>query len=211
LQEALLSPHEEHPLTICTGPAGTGKTLFALACGLDQVMESHLYKRVLLCRPNVMMDEEIGFLPGTEQEKIDPLMRGAYDNLEVIFGSSDDKPDDVRKKIKYLFERDYLYVESLAYLRGRSIANTFVIIDEAQNCTPNQIFSIITRAGENSKFVILGDPNQIDSPRLDKRNCGLVYALERMKGNSTCEIVSFNESECTRSLLAKEASELMKK
>lgn len=211
LKEALMSEHNAHPLTICCGPAGTGKTLFALACGLEQVMENNTYKRVLLCRPNITMDEEIGFLPGTEQDKISPLLRGAYDNLEVLLGNKDDTPDILQDKIAEIFQRGYITAQSVAYLRGRSITNTYIIIDEAQNCTPNQILSIITRAGEGSKIVIMGDPNQIDNIRLDKRNNGLVYALERMKDSKLCEIITFSESECTRSPLAKEASEKLKK
>lgn len=211
LKEALMSGHEKHPLTICCGPAGTGKTLFALGCGLEQVMENNAYRRVLLCRPNVTMDEEIGFLPGTEQEKISPLLRGAYDNLEILLGNEDDSPQMINDKIAEIFQRGYVTAQSVAYLRGRSITNTYIIIDEAQNCTPNQILSIITRAGEGSKIVIMGDPNQIDNIRLDRRNNGLVYALERMKGSNLCEIITFTEDECTRSPLAKEASAKLKK
>lgn len=212
LQEALMSSYKNHPLTICVGPAGTGKTLFAIGCGLEQVMEKdNLYKRVLVCRSNVMMDEEIGFLPGTEQDKISPLLRGLYDNLEVLFGNKDDTKEEMSDKIEEIFSRGYVEAQAVSYLRGRSITDTFIIIDEAQNCTPNQILSIITRAGEGSKIVLLGDPNQIDNPRLDKRNNGLVYALERMKGSHLAEIISFDESECTRSALAKEASDKLRK
>lgn len=211
LQEALLSSYAEHPLTICVGPAGTGKTLFAIASGLEQVIEKNVYKSVLVCRSNVMMDEEIGFLPGTEQDKISPLLRGVYDNLKVLFGTEEDTKSSMDDKILELFQRGYIEAQAVSYLRGRSIKDTYIIIDEAQNCTPNQILSIITRAGENSKIVLLGDPNQIDNPRLDRRNNGLVYALEKMKGDPLCEITSFNESECTRSALAKAASDKLKK
>lgn len=211
LKEALMSPHELHPLTICVGPAGTGKTLFAIGCGLEQVMDNNMYKRVLVCRSNVMMDEEIGFLPGSEQEKISPLLRGIYDNLEVLFGTPEDTKDQMTDKILELFARGYIEAQAVSYLRGRSITNTYIIIDEVQNCTPNQILSIITRAGEGSKIVLLGDPNQIDNPRLDRRNNGLVYALERMKGDPLCEIVTFDENECTRSALAKSASDKLKR
>lgn len=208
LLEALMS---DKPLTICNGPAGTGKTLLAVASGLEQSMNSAKYKNVLVCRPNVMMDEEIGFLPGTEQDKISPLMRGVYDNLGIIFGDKEDSMQLAKDKIDELFERKYIYAESIAYLRGRSIPNTYIIIDECQNATPNQILSIVTRASEGSKIVLLGDVNQIDNIRLDSRNNGLVYAIERMKGSDICEITSFYESECTRSRLAKEAAERMKK
>ena len=207
LMEALLSPHDEHPLTIVNGPAGTGKTLFAIGCGLEQVMEQSKYKRVLVCRANITMDEDIGFLPGSEREKIDPLLRGVYDNLSILLDGREDSDDTMRGKIQYLFDHNYLAAESIAYLRGRSICDTYIVIDEAQNCTPNQILSIITRCGEGSKVVLLGDVNQIDSPRLDYGNNGLAYAMDRMKGSKLCEICSFDESESTRSPLAKEAAE----
>lgn len=211
LQHSLMTSYDEKPLTICCGPAGTGKTLFAVACGLEQVMEKEVYKKVLICRANIMMDEEIGFLPGGERDKIDPLLRGAYDNLEKILRNEEDTNDEYEDKITDLFQRGYIDAQSVGYLRGRSIANTYMIIDEAQNCTPNQILSIITRAGENTKIVLLGDTNQIDNSRLDKRNNGLAYALERMKGSALCDIITFEESECTRSPLAKEASERLKR
>ena len=113
LQNSLMTSYEERPLTICCGPAGTGKTLVALACGLEQVMEHGLYKRVLLCRANIMMDEEIGFLPGTEREKIDPLLRGAYDNLERIFRQENETNDEYEDKIEEMFQRGYIDVQSI--------------------------------------------------------------------------------------------------
>lgn len=212
LEHSLMTPCEERPLTICCGPAGTGKTLYALACGLEQVMDMKKYQSVLLCRANVMMDEEIGFLPGTEKEKISPLMRGAYDNISQIFAGQDDNQEQggTEQIIEELMERGFLEMQSLAYLRGRSIANTFIIIDEAQNCTPSQMLSIITRAGENTKIVLLGDPDQIDNDRLDRMNNGLVFAKEKMKGSSLCDIISFVDTECVRSALAKEASDRMR-
>ena len=211
LMEALLSPFDEHPLTIVTGPAGTGKTLFALGCGLHQVMEENKYKRVLLCRANVTMDEDLGYLPGSEFSKIDPLLRGAYDNLEILFSNPEDTREMADSKKDYLFSRGIIQAQSLAYLRGRSITRTYIIIDEAQNVTPTQMMSVITRAGEGTKIVMMGDINQIDNPRLDSRNNGLIYALDRMKGSPLCEVVSFEESECTRSELAKVASDRLKK
>ena len=135
--EALMEP--DVPLVVVNGPAGCGKTLLVLASGLQQVVEDHVYKRVLLTRANVLMGEEIGFLPGTEDEKIDPLLRSAYDNLEVLLGNSDDKPEDIQDKIHELFERGYMKAEAVAYLRGRSIADTYIIVDEAQNLTPHEV------------------------------------------------------------------------
>lgn len=211
LMESLLTSYQKCPLTIVNGPAGTGKTLLALACGLEQVIERRDYKRILICRPNVTMDEDIGFLPGSEQEKISPLLRGCYDNLEVLLGNKDDDKESFDDKISELFVRGYIQAQAIAYLRGRSITNTYIIIDEAQNATPNQILSIITRAGEGSKIVLMGDINQIDSPRLDSQNNGLAYAIEKMKGSKLCQIVTFEEKECTRSALAKEASTRLKK
>lgn len=211
LIDALMDPYTKTPLTVVNGPAGTGKTLLAIACGLEQIMESQKYKRILLCRPNIVMDEGIGFLPGSEQDKISPLLRGCYDNLEILLGNKDDDRSAVQDKMEELFMRGFIQAQAVAFLRGRSITNTFIIIDEAQNTTPMQIFSIITRAGEGSKIVILGDVNQIDVPRLDSRNNGLSYAIEKMKDSSLCRVITFEERECTRSALAREASKRLKR
>jgi Predicted ATPase related to phosphate starvation-inducible protein PhoH len=207
--EALLSPCKSHPLTIINGPAGTGKTLLALACGLEQVTEKNMYRNILLSRTNVTM-EDLGYLPGTERDKIDPLLRGAYDNIAQLIGNKDDTTGELDGKIKYLFDR-YIKVESVSYLRGRSIASTYMIIDEAQNTTPNQILSIISRASEGTKIILIGDNRQIDTPRLDQRNNGLIFAMERMKGDPLCEICSFDDSESVRSPLARVAAEKLNK
>ncbi len=198
--------------TVVVGPAGTGKTLLIIAAGLEQVMEKdkRVYKKILYTRPNVMMDEEIGFLPGSEQDKVFPLLRGLIDNLGVIFGNKDDTPSMVEDKIKELFQRGYIETESLGYLRGRSISDTYVIIDECQNASPRQLFSVLTRASSNSKFILCGDPEQIDNIRLDKYNNGLSYVLRKMKGSPCTDIITFDEEDCVRSRLAKEASERLK-
>ena len=211
LLEALLAPPEIAPLVIGKGPAGTGKTLLALAAGLREVMErTGRYRRVLVVRPNSTMDEDIGFLPGDERTKIDPLMRPIYDNMEVILDSDEKNRYDDEKalqdKIAEVLERRYIVTESIGYMRGRSIAKHYVIIDEAQNLTPKQAKGIITRAGHGTKIVLLGDPAQIDRPFLDSSSNGLSYASERMKGSSYCWQVALSEEESERSELAKEGA-----
>ncbi len=210
--EALLTPSSKAPLVIIKGPAGTAKTLFSLAAGLHRILEeeNNQYRRILICRPNVTMDEEIGFLPGTEQEKIAPFMRPIFDNLEILVDSDEREryknEGELRDKIKELFDRRIITTEAVAYLRGRSIIKNWVIIDEAQNLSPKQVKAIITRAGEGTKLILIGDPDQIDQPFLDSRSNGLCYAAENMKGSSMCYQVSLKHNECERSLLALEAS-----
>lgn len=207
-KEALMKSAEEAPLVCGMGPAGTGKTLLAFAAGLEQAYNQHLYDQVLLCRANIMAggkDEDIGFLPGTEQEKISPLFRGAEDAIRLLFPYQ--KPDAI---LAELMDRGVLNMQAVAYLRGRSIANSFIILDEAQNMTPNLMLMLLSRLGEGSKIVCLGDPNQVDNPHLSMRNNGLVYTIDRMKGSSLCEVITFEETECKRSPLSKEVSQRMK-
>lgn len=193
------------PLSVVNGPAGCGKTLLALACGLYEVMECNAYNRVLLTRANILMGEEIGFLPGSEQAKIDPLLRSTYDNLEVLLKSKNNSQKDVSSEVVKLFEKGYIKAEAAGYLRGRSIDNTFIIVDEAQNLTPTMARSIITRVGNATKIVLLGDPTQCDNQRLEKTNNGLVYTIQKMKGYYT-DIITMLESEGVRSELSKIAS-----
>ena len=215
-QEALMTTADEVPLVILKGSAGTSKTFYCLACGLEQVAETNKYKRVLICRPNVKFDEDIGYLKGTEMDKILPLIRPSLDNLEALITLNDKKGEvrdsyELQDTVQEFFDRGWVTAEALAYLRGRSITNTFIIIDEAQNATPNQILGIITRAGAGSKICIIGDLEQIDTPRLDKYNNGLAFASERMKGSKLTMQLTFSDDECTRSELAKEAAEKLGK
>lgn len=210
--ESLYTDSQKAPLIIIKGPAGTAKTLFSLAVGLHKILEDNTeqYRRILVCRPNVTMDEDIGFLPGTEQEKILPFMRPIYDNLEILV-DSDEKlrykdEKELSDKIKELFDRRIITTEAVAYLRGRSIVKNWVIIDEAQNLTPKQVKSIITRVGEGTKLILIGDPEQIDQAFLDSRSNGLCYASEKMKGSELCYQVTLKYDECERSPLAFEAS-----
>lgn len=210
--ESLIADADKAPLVIIKGPAGTAKTLFSLAVGLQKIIEEETvqYRRILVCRPNVTMDEEIGYLPGTEQEKIAPFMRPIYDNLEILIDSDEieryKNEKELNDKIEELFERKIITTEAVAYLRGRSIVKNWVIIDEAQNLTPKQVKAIITRIGEGSKLILIGDPDQIDQPFLDSRSNGLCYASEMMKGSALCYQVTLKYDECERSALAFEGA-----
>lgn len=203
--EALLAPASEIPLVILQGPAGTAKTFLSIAAGLHQVMENHEYRKMLIMRPNIKFDEDIGYLKGDEMDKIKPLIRPCLDNLETLLSTNQDSAEEANSKVDFVFEKGWVTAEALAYARGRSISNTYVVIDEAQNSTPKQMLGILTRAGLNSKMVIIGDPNQIDNPKIDRQNNGLVYAADKMKGSSKCAQLTFSDDECVRSDLAKEA------
>lgn len=212
--DALMAPADKVPLVILKGPAGTAKTFLALACGLEQVVgetskqEDRAYDRILVARPNIKFDEDIGFLKGSEEDKIGPLIRPIWDNLEQLTRSKNEKAKGSRKNnsyAQYLFDDGCIVAQALAYMRGRSISNTWIIIDEAQNMTPLQAFGIISRAGCGTKIVLAGDPEQVDSPNLDRWNNGLSYASERMKGSPLCRQITFEASECERSPLALEA------
>ena len=211
LQEALMKPADEAPLVIVKGQAGTAKTFYALAVGLEKIVNRPTgeYRRILVCRPNAQFDSDIGFLPGDEQEKISPLMRPIIDNLEQLIDASEDERYEneleLKDKIDELFDRHVIQTEALNFIRGRSFVKTYLIIDEAQNMTPNQAKSIITRAGKGTKIILLGDPNQIDKPFLDERTNGLSYASEKMKGSPLCFQITMTADECERSELALDA------
>ena len=213
LQEALLLPVAEAPLAIIQGPAGTAKTFYALAAGLEQVLEAEErpYRKILVCRPNAQFDADIGFLPGSEQEKISPLMRPIVDNLEILLDLEGKKKErrseeELRGRIDYLFDTGAIAAEAMNFMRGRSITDTWLIIDEAQNLTPRQVKGIITRVGKGTKVVLLGDPAQIDHPLLDTRSNGLTYASARMKGSPLCVQLTMLPDECERSSLALDAA-----
>lgn len=211
MQEALMTSATEIPLVIIKGMAGTAKTFYSLAVGMEKVFNnaSGEYRRVIVCRPNAQFDDDIGFLPGSEQEKIAPLMRPIMDNLEQILDSDEKKRYEdetmLQDKVMEVFERGIIQTEALNYIRGRSIAKTYLIIDEAQNMTPNQAKGIITRAGKDTKVILLGDPNQIDKPFLDERTNGLNYAAKCMKGSPCCMQLTLSAEECERSVLAMDA------
>ena len=206
-----MQPADKAPLVIIKGMAGTSKTFYSLAVGLEKVVNEQReeYRRILICRPNAQFDEDIGFLPGDEQEKISPLLRPVIDNLEQLIDSDENEryvnEMELAGKIDEIFDRGMIQAEALNYIRGRSIVKTYLIIDEAQNMTPAQAKGIITRAGKGTKIILLGDPNQIDRPFLDERTNGLSYAAEHMKGSSLCWQITLTASECERSELAMDA------
>jgi PhoH-like ATPase len=210
-QEALMQPAQIAPLVIMKGMAGTAKTFYSLAVGLEKLLNNPTgeYRRIIVSRPNAQFDSDIGFLPGDEQEKISPLMRPVIDNLEQLIDSNEEKryenEDELAGKIEEIFARGLIKTEALTFIRGRSIIQTYLIIDEAQNMTPNQVKGIITRAGKGTKIILLGDPNQIDRPFLDERTNGLSYAAEHMKGSSLCWQITLQAEECERSVLAMDA------
>ncbi len=211
LQEALMQPADKAPLVIVKGMAGTSKTFYSLAVGLEKLLNNPTgeYRRILFCRPNAQFDSDIGFLPGDEQEKIAPLLRPVMDNLEQLIDSNEEaryeNEQELKGKIEEIFDRGILQAEALNFLRGRSIEKTYLIIDEAQNMTPGQAKGIITRAGKNTKIILLGDPGQIDRPFLDERTNGLSYASEHMKGSPLCWQITLTAEECERSPLAMDA------
>lgn len=215
LQEALLKDAQEAPLVIVKGAAGTAKTFYSLAAGLEQTLEleNRHYRKILITRPNVQFDEDIGFLPGSEQEKIAPYLRPVIDNLEILVDRNDKErykdEKELRGKIEELFERGVIATEAMNFIRGRSITQTYLIIDEAQNLTPKQVKGIITRVGIGTKIILLGDPNQIDHPLLDERTNGLSYASEKMKGSPMCFQITMLPDECERSPLAYDAAKRM--
>ena len=189
-------------LVTLMGQAGTGKTLLALVAGLKKTINDHAYKRMLVSRPVIPMGRDIGYLPGTKEEKLINWMHPIYDNLEYILSVRKRK-----EKIGDLVNTDLLQLEALTYMRGRSIPNQFIIIDEAQNLTPHEIKTVISRAGNHTKMVLTGDPYQIDSPYLDSSSNGLSYTVERLKGQEVFGHVLLAKNE--RSNLASLAAELL--
>lgn len=191
-------------LVALTGKAGTGKTLLALASALKQ---SGSYKQILLARPIVALaNKDLGFLPGDEKQKVAPYMQPLFDNLNVIKSQFAPGNPDIRK-IDEMQTNNQLVIEALAFIRGRSLSETYFIIDESQNLTPHEVKTIITRAGEGTKMVFTGDIQQIDSPYLDAQSNGLAYMVDKMKGQELFAHVNLVKGE--RSQLSELASNLL--
>lgn len=230
--DALMDP-DIHLVTLI-GKAGSGKTLIAIASALEMTLERKEYDKILIARPVQPMGKDIGYLPGSLEEKLAPWMQPVFDNLEFLFhnkkkhgeyesvkkkkenrkiqkganpSSTSLTPDVPKRDFDFLLENQTIKVEALTYIRGRSIPNQFIIIDEAQNLSPHEVKTIITRAGEGTKIVLTGDTQQIDSPYLDEISNGLTYAVERMKELPiTSHITLF---ECERSALAEAGTQYL--
>lgn len=192
---ALLDP--EIKLVTLQGVAGTGKTLLALACALEQ---RRFYRQIYVTRPVVpLSNKDIGYLPGDIQSKLDPYMQPLWDNLKLIKGQFE-KHDSTPKRIDEMLENEKISIAPLAYIRGRSLSNIYFIVDEAQNLTPLEIKTVISRAGENTKIVFTGDIHQIDTPYLDSESNGLSYLIDKAKGDPLFAHITLEKGE--RSALA---------
>jgi len=206
--ELLLDPTVE--IVTLVGQAGTGKTLLALAAGLEMVMHQQQYERLLVSRPIIPLGKDLGYMPGTKDEKLTLWMQPIFDNLTYLMGGSkhqSDNGESVRQKVDKLLSDDTIELEALSYIRGRSIPRQYIIVDEAQNLTPHEVKTIISRAGEGTKIVLTGDPYQIDNPYLDARSNGLAYSVERLKIHNIHGHVTLLKSE--RSTLAGIAAEYL--
>ena len=193
--DLLLDP--EVKLVTLVGGAGTGKTLLALAAGLHCVLNSALYDRILVSRPIIPLGNDIGYLPGSKDAKLSGWMQPIFDNLDFLLGGeAERKPKSSQRfSVEGLMNSHKLELEALTYIRGRSIPRQFVIVDEAQNLTPHEVKTIISRCGDDTKMVLTGDPRQIDNPYLDASGNGLSYAVERLKGQDVFGHVTLAKSE----------------
>ncbi|QHB54881.1 AAA family ATPase [Ralstonia solanacearum] len=198
--------HPEIDFVSLLGQAGTGKTLLALAAGLEQVLDQKLYNEIIITRATVPVGEDIGFLPGTEEEKMQPWMGAFDDNLEVLQKSDDNAGEWGRAATQELI-RSRIKVKSMNFMRGRTFVNKFLIIDEAQNLTPKQMKTLVTRAGPGTKIVCLGNIAQIDTPYLTEGSSGLTYVVDRFKGWSHGGHITLARGE--RSRLADHASDVL--
>ena len=196
-------------LVTLTGVAGTGKTLLALACGLKMAADLRSYRKLLVSRPIFPLGRDIGFLPGDIEQKLNPWMKPIFDNLDLLVttrqevnGKRNGEP-----QFQYLIDQKILVVEPLTYIRGRSLPRQYLIVDEAQNLTPHEVKTVLTRAGEGTKVVLTGDPYQIDNPYVDALSNGLTYAVERFKDTALAGHVTLRKGE--RSELAELAANLL--
>ena len=201
--DLLLNDHI--PLVTLVGKAGTGKTLLALAAGLHKVADQQAYQRLLVTRPVVPMGRDIGYLPGEMEEKLKPWMQPIFDNLELLLNLSySNRGHDAYRE---LVDQRILQIEALTYIRGRSIPHQYMIVDEAQNLTPHEVKTIITRAGDKTKIILTGDPYQIDNPYIDTSSNGLTYVVEKFKDQKEAGHMTLTRGE--RSELAEVAANVL--
>jgi PhoH-like ATPase len=196
--------NEDIKLVTLVGKAGTGKTLLAIAGGLKRTVEDGVYTRMLVSRPVMPLGKDIGFLPGDVDEKLNPWMQPIFDNLEFLFSSGARKGP---RAYAELLESGQIQVEPLTYIRGRSLPQQYMIVDEAQNLTPHEVKTIVTRAGEGTKIILTGDPYQIDHPYLDSSNNGLTIVADRFKNEAIAGHVILTKGE--RSPLAELATQIL--
>lgn len=195
---------DEIKLVTLIGPAGTGKTLLALACGMRKVFDEGIYSRILVSRPIMPLGRDIGYLPGTKEEKLFPWMQPIYDNLDFLCTSTGGESNET---LKWVMDSKKIEMEAVTYIRGRSLPKMFIIIDEAQNLTPHEVKTIISRAGEGTKVILAGDPTQIDNPYLDKDSNGLAFTVGKFMDHRIYGHIFLDKTE--RSELAALAAEVL--
>jgi PhoH-like ATPase len=198
--------NDDIKLVTLVGKAGTGKTLLAIAAGLQKVTEEQVFSKLLVSRPVFPLGRDIGYLPGTIEEKLNPWMQPIYDNLELLLGLNKSDKKDGRSYAE-LVDLGFVEIEPLTYIRGRSLPQNYMIVDEAQNLTPHEVKTIVTRAGEGTKIILTGDPYQIDHPYLDSSNNGLTIVAERFKNEAIAGHVILTKGE--RSPLAELATQIL--
>ncbi|HUS27029.1 MAG TPA: PhoH family protein [Kofleriaceae bacterium] len=198
--------NDDIKLVTLVGKAGTGKTLVAIAAGLQKVTEEQVFSKMLVSRPVFPLGRDIGYLPGTIEEKLNPWMQPIYDNLELLLGLNKSDKKDGRSYAE-LVDLGFVEIEPLTYIRGRSLPQNYMIVDEAQNLTPHEVKTIVTRAGEGTKIILTGDPYQIDHPYLDSSNNGLTIVAERFKNEAIAGHVILTKGE--RSPLAELATQIL--
>lgn len=205
--ELLLDPNVK--IVTLVGQAGTGKTLLALAAALETVISHSVYDKILVTRPIIPMGKDIGYLPGSKDNKLAHWMQPIFDNLTYLMSGGQNDPDtmNAHRKVEALLEEGDIELEALTYIRGRSIPMQYVIVDESQNLTPHEVKTIVSRAGEGTKMVLTGDPHQIDNPYLDAASNGLSYAVERLKSCGVHGHITLHKSE--RSDLAAVAAQML--
>lgn len=198
--------NDDIKLVTIVGRAGTGKTLMAMAAGLHKTMEEQIFTKMLVSRPIFPLGRDIGFLPGTVEEKLNPWMQPIFDNIEFLMGLSQRDRKSGRSYTE-LLDLGVVEIEPLTYIRGRSIPDQFIVVDEAQNLTPHEVKTIITRAGDGTKIILTGDPSQIDNPYVDATNNGLIHVVNKFRNQKLAGHVTLQKGE--RSPLAELAATVL--